>query len=47
MTTKEKLNAIPRLDRDGDIVERFLKFHDISSDRSGDIVIISENYGST
>ena len=34
VSTKEQLSVIIRLDRGGEIVERFLKFFDISSDKS-------------
>ncbi|XP_065070326.1 uncharacterized protein LOC135695262 [Rhopilema esculentum] len=33
-STKEQLSCIIRLDKEGEIVERFLKFHDVSSDRT-------------
>ena len=33
VSTKEQLSVIIRLDRDGKIVERFLKLFDVSSDR--------------
>ena len=33
VSTKEQLSVIIRLDRDGEIVERFLKLFDVSSDR--------------
>ena len=32
--TKEQLSVIIRLDREGEIVERFMKLFDVSSDRS-------------
>ena len=34
VSTKEQLSVIIRLDREGEIVERFLKFFDVSSYRS-------------
>ena len=33
VSTKEQLSVIIRLDREGEIVERFLKLFDVSSDR--------------
>ena len=34
ISTKEQWSAIVRLDRNGEVVERFLKFFNVSSDRS-------------
>ena len=34
MSTKEQLSVIIRLDKNGDVVQRFLKFYNVSSDRT-------------
>ena len=50
ISTKAQLSVIFRFDREGEIVERFLKFHDVSSDRcaatmSNIVKGILEGYG--
>ena len=38
VSTKEQLSVIIRLDRKGEIVERFLRFVDVSADRSASAI---------
>ena len=44
VSTKEQLSVIIHFDKEGEIVERFLKLFDVSSDRSA--VAISDVVGS-
>ena len=41
VSNKEQLNVIIRLDREDEIVERFLKLFDVSSDRSRLSLVVS------
>ena len=39
MSTKEQLNVIIRLDKNDDVVERTLKFYNVSSDKTAPVLI--------
>ena len=43
VSTKEQLSAIIRLDKKGEIVERFLKFSDVSTDRTAPAITLIVN----
>ena len=39
VSTKEQLNVIIRLDKNDDVVERTLKFYNVSSDKTASVLI--------